>query len=190
MYHIHRASFNAGLAFALPLNDPSEAAGEFQSPPSSPLLSPQTAAVAPPRSHIPPVFETSSSLPIVHSSADIKFSPKRLRRPYFTPPQLLSFVVLLLVLVTQLFKPPTTLFEESSEKFYPVQELVQEAAPVCRAQNLFSAPLLTSRPHKMALLEEAKRMAREFDYPSDELNRGVKAFIEQMGVLFLRVGES
>lgn len=32
----------------------------------------------------------------------------------------------------------------------------------------------------MALLEEAKRIADEFVYPPNEVNRGVKAFIEQM----------
>lgn len=42
----------------------------------------------------------------------------------------------------------------------------------------------------MALLEEAKRVAAQFDYPSEELNKGVKAFIQQMGALSLAVGES
>jgi len=32
----------------------------------------------------------------------------------------------------------------------------------------------------MSLLEEAKRMAAEFEYSSEDLNIGVKAFISQM----------
>lgn len=33
----------------------------------------------------------------------------------------------------------------------------------------------------MALAEEAKRMAAEFDYSADEVRKGVKEFIKQMG---------
>jgi hexokinase len=32
----------------------------------------------------------------------------------------------------------------------------------------------------MALAEEAKRVAAEFDYPAEELNKGVKYFIARM----------
>jgi hexokinase len=32
----------------------------------------------------------------------------------------------------------------------------------------------------MALLEEAKRVAAEFEYPPEEVNKGVKEFIRQM----------
>ena len=32
----------------------------------------------------------------------------------------------------------------------------------------------------MALHEEVKRMAAEFDYPADAVNKGVKEFIRQM----------
>ena len=42
----------------------------------------------------------------------------------------------------------------------------------------------------MALLEEAKSVAGQFDYPPEELNKGVKAFIQQMGGLSLVAGES
>ncbi len=33
----------------------------------------------------------------------------------------------------------------------------------------------------MALAEEVKRMAAEFKYPADAVNKGVKEFIKQMG---------
>ena len=32
----------------------------------------------------------------------------------------------------------------------------------------------------MALSEEVKRMAAEFEYPAEDVNRGVKYFMEQM----------
>lgn len=134
-----------------------------------------------PRSHIPPIFETSSSLPIVYPSTDFRLSPKLSRRPYFTPTQLLSFVVLLLVLAIQVFKSPSTIFEVPSEEFYIGHGALEGPAPICREEDLFSAPLPISRPHKMALLDQAKRVAEQFDYPPEELNKGVKAFIQQMG---------
>lgn len=33
----------------------------------------------------------------------------------------------------------------------------------------------------MALLEEVRRVAKEFEYPPEEVNKGVKEFIRQMG---------
>lgn len=33
----------------------------------------------------------------------------------------------------------------------------------------------------MSLLEEVKGVAAEFEYPPDEVNKGVKEFIRQMG---------
>ena len=142
-----------------------------------------------PRSHIPPIFETSSSLPIVYPSTDFKLSPKLPCRPYFTRTQLLS-VVLLLVLAIQVFKSPTTIFEVPSERAYIRHGALKAPALICREEDLFTTPLPVSRPHKMALLKEAKSVAEQFDYPPEELNKGVKAFIQQMGRLSLDAGES
>lgn len=33
----------------------------------------------------------------------------------------------------------------------------------------------------MSLLDEARRVAAEFEYPAEEVNKGVKEFIRQMG---------
>ena len=139
--------------------------------------------MAHPRSHIPPIFETSSSLPILYTSTDFKLSPKLSRRPYFTPTQLLSFVILLLVIVIQVFKVPSTIFEAPLGELYIRRGTPEGSAPICREEDLFSTPLPISRPHKMALLEEAKRVAGQFGYPAEELNKGVNAFIQQMGGL-------
>ena len=36
----------------------------------------------------------------------------------------------------------------------------------------------------MCVLDEAKRVARNFEYLTEDVNRGVKAFISQMGLYF------
>ena len=47
-----------------------------------------------------------------------------------------------------------------------------------------------SRPNKMSLLEEARRVAGEFEYTAEDVNRGVKAFISQMGASRANRGET
>jgi hexokinase len=51
----------------------------------------------------------------------------------------------------------------------------------CRPKSFFDPDLPYSRaPANMALHEEVKRMAAEFDYPPSEVNKGVKEFIREM----------
>ena len=40
----------------------------------------------------------------------------------------------------------------------------------------------------MSLLEEAGRVAAEFDYTAEDVNKGVKEFIRQMGGLMHSIG--
>ena len=94
------------------------------------------------------------------------------------------------MIVIQVFKVPSTIFEVPPEEVYIRRGTLEGSAPICREEDLFSTPLPISRPHKMALLEEAKRVAGQFDYPPEELNKGVKAFIQQMGGLSLGARES
>ena len=51
--------------------------------------------------------------------------------------------------------------------------------------NFFSASFPVTREHKMSLLKEAQRVAAEFDYPAKELNKGVKEFMREMGMMGL-----
>ena len=44
----------------------------------------------------------------------------------------------------------------------------------------FNRPTLTSL-YNMSLLQEAKRVAAQFEYNTDALNKGVKEFIREMG---------
>lgn len=87
------------------------------------------------------------------------------------------------MIVIQVFKVPSNIFEAPSGEVYIRRGTLEGSAPICREEDLFSTLLPISRPHKMALLEEAKRVAGQFDYPAEELNKGVKAFIQQMGGL-------
>lgn len=49
--------------------------------------------------------------------------------------------------------------------------------PVLEFKGSFYNP---SAPRSMALAEEARRVAAEFEYPPEEVNKGVKAFLRQM----------
>jgi len=51
--------------------------------------------------------------------------------------------------------------------------------------KFFFESFLVTREHKMSLLKEAQRVAAEFDYPAKELNRGVKEFMREMGMMGL-----
>jgi len=55
-----------------------------------------------------------------------------------------------------------------------------DSTAVCPNTHIFDEPLPFSRPNKMSLLEEAKKVAAEFKYPPEEVNKGVKEFIRQM----------
>ncbi len=68
----------------------------------------------------------------------------------------------------------STLWETKQENFRP------RSVGVCERSNVFTEPLPISHPYKMSLLEEARRVAGEFEYPAVEVNKGVKEFIRQM----------
>lgn len=147
---------------------------------SSHWLSPLTeAALASPNSHNPPILETSSSLPISCSSAELKLSSKRSLRPWLSTPQLISFLFLLLVLLVQIFLPSPVHIGSIIRE--PVSHGVSvDSTAVCPNTHIFDEPLPVSRPKKMSLLEEARKVAAEFEYPPEEVNKGVKEFIRQM----------
>ncbi len=51
----------------------------------------------------------------------------------------------------------------------------------CIKPEPFSDHLAYSSLNKMSLLEEAKRVAAEFEFGADAVNKGVKEFIREMG---------
>ena len=138
-------------------------------------------------SHIPPLFETSTSLPVQYYTADLRRSSRLSRRPWVSVSQLVSCAFLVVVLVIQFIIPSHvhlgTVFRDSLRSGVRV-----ESPAICQNSPVFLEPLPTSRPHKMSLLEEARRVAAEFDYTKQDVNKGVKEFIRQMGGLILFTG--
>lgn len=56
-----------------------------------------------------------------------------------------------------------------------------EPGTLCKPKSVFSSELFqTPALANMALEKEAKRMAAEFEYSKDDLNRGVQEFIAEM----------
>ena len=154
----------------------------FGTVPSNPLPhhSPRrTAAVAPPRSHLPPVFETPSTVLTAYPS-DLQLPSKLSHHSRLSLTHLFSFFVVLLIFTIQVFKTPFELSTEPSRSSYYRGAFDAIPQSMCRKVNLFQESLPVSRPYKMSLLEEAKRVAAEFDYSKEDLNEGVKAFISQV----------
>jgi hexokinase len=67
----------------------------------------------------------------------------------------------------------------SASAYSPTVVLSQDA--VCKSPPLFPFEGKQSRIHKMGLLEEAKKVAAEFEYPPEAVNAGVKEFLREMG---------
>lgn len=53
-------------------------------------------------------------------------------------------------------------------------------SPVCENPLPFPTAAPTSRP-SMAMVEETKRIVAQFDYTDEDVNKGVKEFLRQMG---------
>lgn len=149
----------------------------FQLPRHCPL---KAATLASLRSHVSPFFDTSSSGPVAYSSTDLPLPPTLSRRQRVSPAQFLSLLVILVAFAIQVFRAPVDIVGGSTGTSYCPRTLPSLPPPVCRDQNLLLEPLPVSRPHKMALLEEANRVAAEFEYSPENLNNGVRAFISQM----------
>ncbi len=137
----------------------------------------KSAALAPFTSHRSPTLDTPSPKSLSYPSSDFKISTKLSHRSRFSATHLISFTVLLVVLAVQLLKPSPSIHGWHSRSRGP-----QQSPPAfCENSDIFSQPPPISRPHKMSLIEEAKKVAVEFEYPGAEVNKGVKEFIRQMG---------
>lgn len=116
---------------------------------------------------------------VPYSPPSFSLSSKSYHRSRFSPTQLVSLTVLCIVLVVQLLRPsPVPIY---STIWDPEQENVRlQSEAVCENLNIFAEPLPVSRTYRMSLLEDARRVAQEFDYPAAEVNKGVKEFIREM----------
>ena len=138
------------------------------------------AALAPVQSHVPPTFEAPSKLPATYDTADLKLSPNLSRRYPFSLSQVVSFAFLVVVLLAQFLLPPNVHFVPSFRGGSYHGDSVDSTA-VCQNTPIFFEPLPTSALHRMSLIEEAEKVAAEFEYSPKDVNKGVKEFIQQMG---------
>ncbi|KAL8638333.1 MAG: hypothetical protein Q9228_004510 [Teloschistes exilis] len=143
--------------------------------PQASVLYPSTsAALAFLSSHLPPGLDSWSSVPLAQSSTDHQLSSKLSRKSRVTFTQAFSLVILAIAVLVQLLRPSTFLLQSTTPVSHrptfstcPNSNPLREALPICTRS-------------KMGLIEDAKRVATEFEYPPDEVNRGVRAFIRQM----------
>lgn len=139
------------------------------------------------KSHIPPPFQTSAPVPSSYSYGEHKLSSKLSKRSRVTNTQLLSCAVLIVVLLFQFLRPPTFIYHTPPQVtlLSGSQPSIPPLPGVCVNNKFFFESFPVTREHKMSLLKEAQRVAAEFDYPAKELNRGVKEFMREMGMMGL-----
>lgn len=148
----------------------------------------------------------SKSLPPIIDEANLYRAHKVSSANPFSLLQLLSFGFLAVVLVGRMSKAvndmwadqdciqivqvlldnKSALFSKSPQRYSttsysPPVKLVDQL--ICESPHPFPTEPPVSRPHKMSLLEEAKRVAAEFDFTDDEVRKNVKHFIYQMSKL-------
>jgi len=108
----------------------------------------------------------------------------------------LLLVALFVALLVQLFLQRQEILDQSAA----LEELQHFTCPVALPSNhIFARDLtcphtpientgtfLASSERSMPLAESAKRVAAEFEYSGEEVRRGVKEFLRQMGRIYIR----
>jgi hypothetical protein len=124
------------------------------------------------RSRVPLIYLLSGSLLAVVFAAQLFVSRDTTTA---TPPDL------------QTATPVATTYSPFGDSVYRQEAYFDQLAPgeQCKPKNILSAELPTSRePYNMArrgsLADEVVQVAQLFSYPPEEVNKGVKAFIQQM----------
>ena len=124
----------------------------------------RSVALAVLNSHRPPGFESWLSLPLqilCHFRLPLK--------------QVAFFSIIVLVVLVQYLQPPRLLLEPIiTDRRHPFSK-------VCLNHQILRQPLPICSRSKMGLVEDARTVAAEFDYSVEDVNKGVKAFIRQMG---------
>lgn len=119
-------------------------------------------------------------------------------RPFLSPHHVFGGLVLVLVLVLQLLVAPhlpheILRFFITTPRWHvtsPADSLhataLYKSPPVCpkpKPKIDFAGTFNTDTVRSMALAEQAKRVAAEFDFGPDAVNKAVKEFIREMGRL-------
>jgi hypothetical protein len=118
-------------------------------------------------------------------------SPVKLSKKHSIPKvQLLSFVLLAIVLVIQFVLPQILGGRDGFTGDYAIPThstpvlspaVISSQDAICESPPLFSIENQYSKVRKMGLLEEAEKVAAEFEYPPEAVAAGVKEFLRQMG---------
>lgn len=126
-------------------------------------------------SHLPLGLGRWSALPFTSSSIGYKLSSKATRHSRATVVQVSFAAFVLLLFLLQIIHTPRTLFTPS------IPEIHSPISATCLRDPAFptSPPVCTIS--KMGLIEDARKVAEEFEYPGEKVNKGVKEFIRQMG---------
>jgi hypothetical protein len=140
----------------------------------------ESAALATSNLHSPPPFDSSDSIAFYK---DHRLSSKRSRSSGVTASHVLTFLFLLVALLVQFFskRGPIALFSDLTSPG-SIGDPFERGH--CPHRSIFTEELPVSRPHKMTIVEEARKVAAEFEYPAEEVQKGVKEFIRQMGTSY------
>ncbi len=98
----------------------------------------------------------------------------------YTTTQLTSIAVVFVVVVIQFLQPSPSQTPSAIEN-REGNNTSLPAKAVCANPHILSEPLAISQTSRMSLLDEARRVAAEFEYSVDDLKKGVKEFVREMG---------
>ncbi len=115
-----------------------------------------------------------SALPFTSSSTGFKLSSKATRYSRATVVQV-SFAAFVLLFLLQIIHTPGILFPPA------VPDINSPISATCSKDPAFPTSPPVCAISKMGLIEDARTVAEEFEYPAEEVNKGVKEFIRQMG---------
>lgn len=145
----------------------------------------QAAALAPFNARLSPILEAPSAFPVTSPPPDPPLPlNKKLSstRPHL-PPHLLPFVLLFVIFLIQLFRQEQIQVDKNWEPVTRYEGSLQPQ-PTSRNISIFSDLFAERQPHcepnKMSVVEAAKKVASEFEYTSEDVNRGVEEFLSQM----------
>lgn len=143
------------------------------------------ATLAPPTVHRLHHFQSTSPAASLCSRNPYYTSTRSIVRPSCSALKLVSLTVLLVVLTIYCSVHPLhELSIKPQELNIPYSEqpaCIRLDHLTCQNTQAFPDQLPVCRLRKMSLLQDAKRVAAEFEYGTDAVNKGVKEFIREMG---------
>ncbi|KAL9008860.1 MAG: hypothetical protein Q9173_006058 [Seirophora scorigena] len=144
--------------------------------------------LAPPSSHLHPGLDSGSPVPFTLPDTYYKLSSKLSRQSPITVTQAISVAVALFLLLVEVLRPSTTLLRFPRPK--PSTSSSSSSSTTCPNESAVPSTFPTCTAYKMGLIEDARDVAREFEFSSADVNKGVKEFIRQMDEGLQETGKS